>query len=166
MNYYAGIGSRETPADVCSFFTKVAAFLETNNYILRSGHAQGADISFEQGAVLGEIYLPWKGFAGSNSKLVVSSQEAFQIASMFHPRWDYLSEPVKKLMARNAHQVLGGDLRSPADFIICWTPGGSGSGGTGQALRMAKHYNIPVFDAGKYNNIDTTRIELKKFLTT
>lgn len=51
-----------------------------------------------------------------------------------------------KLHARNCYQVLGADLRTPTQFVICWTPRGSGEGGTGQALRIAKAYNIPIFD--------------------
>lgn len=41
--YYTGVGSRETPKEVLNYFSKLAYFLASNNYILRSGHAQGAD---------------------------------------------------------------------------------------------------------------------------
>jgi len=47
---------------------------------------------------------------------------------------------------------------------LCWTKNGKSSGGTGQAIRIANDYKIPVFDAGKYNDIETVRIELKLFL--
>lgn len=60
-----------------------------------------------------------------------------------------LKDGAKKLQARNSHQVLGLDLNTPSDFIICWTKGGKGIGGTGQALRIAKAYNIPIFDCGE-----------------
>jgi hypothetical protein len=52
----------------------------------------------------------------------------------------------KKLMARNMYQVLGQDLETPTSFIVCWTKDGKASGGTGQALRVAKKYNIPIFN--------------------
>lgn len=42
-NYYAGIGSRETPKDFLNLFTAVAISLEKRGCILRSGHAPGAD---------------------------------------------------------------------------------------------------------------------------
>jgi cell division GTPase FtsZ len=58
---------------------------------------------------------------------------------------------VRKLHARNAMIVLGKNLDDPVDFIICWTPGGTGSGGTGQALRIARAYGIPVYDLGDKN---------------
>ncbi|NMA16004.1 MAG: hypothetical protein GX935_02005, partial [Erysipelotrichia bacterium] len=49
-------------------------------------------------------------------------------------------------------------------FIICWTKNGSGSGGTGQAIRIAKAYDIPIFDAGKYKDIEQVKEELKEFI--
>jgi hypothetical protein len=36
----------------------------------------------------------------------------------------------------------------PSRFVLCWTPEGSGSGGTGQALRIARHYGVQIIDAG------------------
>jgi hypothetical protein len=51
-------------------------------------------------------------------------------------------------MARNSFQVLGEDLETPATCVICWTPGGKGDGGTGQALRIARHYDVPIIDIG------------------
>lgn len=65
---YAGIGSRETPNDVCEDMTEIAAVLESRNFSLRSGFAGGADTAFELGTVrdtLREIYAPWAGF-GAN----------------------------------------------------------------------------------------------------
>ena len=53
-----------------------------------------------------------------------------------------------KLQARNCYQVLGEHLNDPVKMVICWTPRGSGSGGTGQAIRLARAYKIPVFDLG------------------
>ena len=49
-------------------------------------------------------------------------------------------------MARNTYQVLGLDLMSPVDFVICWTPLGRDDGGTGQAIRIANAHNIPVYN--------------------
>ena len=159
MFYYAGIGSRETPDVVLSVFRDIAKELSAD-YILRSGGADGADTIFEKGVdeVHGkkEIYLPWKGFNHSTSSLIVSEPEAFQIAEKYHPYWNKLKDGAKKLQARNSHQVLGADLKTPSSFVVCWTENGSGKGGTGQAIRIANAYHVPVFDAGKYS-------DLKKF---
>ena len=81
---YAGIGSRETPDDIIEFMMKCGAYLANKGYTLRSGGADGADLAFERGCDkydgIKEIYLPWTGFNGSKSKLVVNKQEAFDIA--------------------------------------------------------------------------------------
>lgn len=163
--YYAGIGSRSTPEPIQNLFTRVATYLEQQQYTLRSGHADGADMAFENGcSKLKEIYIPWPNFSNSDSKLVVENPKAFEIAEKFHPYWNNLSQGSRKLHARNTHQVLGLDLNTPVEFIICWTENGSGSGGTGQALRIAKHYGIPIFDAGKYNDFDDCRRNLYLFI--
>ena len=165
--YYTGIGSREPPEEVLSLFVIVGEFLAKKGYILRSGSAQGADKAFEVGydKVKGkkEIYLPWRRFEDSNSNLIVKNTKIFDIAKRFHPYWHNLSNSAKKLQARNSHQVLGQDLSTLSRFVICWTKGGSGRGGTGQATRIAKHYGIPVFDAGKYKNIEEIKKSLKLF---
>lgn len=171
MPYYAGIGSRETPQDVLSTFKIVATYLANKGFTLRSGGAKGSDRAFENGCDkvngIKEIYLPWKGFEGSNSNLIVEEGgKAYEIAQKFHPYWHNLSQGARKLQARNSHQVLGSNLNTPSKFIICWTKNGSGSGGTGQAIRIAKNYDIPVFDAGKYDDMDELRKELKLFLSS
>lgn len=168
MIYYAGIGSRETPNDILIIFEIIGKYLANKSYILRSGHALGSDQAFEKGCdtVEGkkEIYLPWKGFENSKSNLILEDIEAYKIAEKYHPYWFNLSQGAKKLQARNSHQVLGKDLNTPSNFIICWTKKGKGQGGTGQAIRIAKAYDIPIFDAGKYDNIGTIKNEVKRFI--
>ena len=135
---------------------------------MRSGGAEGSDKAFENGCdkVNGEkeIYLPWRGFNGSDSNLIVSNPKAFEIAEKYHPYWFNLKQGAQKLQARNSHQVLGQDLETLSSFIICWTKGGKKIGGTAQAIRIADDYNIPVFNMGKYNDIQEIKVELKAFL--
>ncbi len=148
---YAGIGSRATPPPVLAVFAKIAGRLERRDYTLRSGAATGADTGFEMGVLKAEhkeIYLPWKGFNNSASKLHTISTRAFEMAADFHPRWNSCSSAARKFMARNCYQVLGLGLTDPVDFIICWTDGGKIVGGTGQALRIAEEYKIPVINFG------------------
>lgn len=168
--FYTGIGSRETPSEILKYFIRLGKYFAKQGLVLRSGGAKGADKAFEVGcdSVAGkkEIYLPWKGFEGSNSQFVVNNSKAFEIAEKFHPNWQRLSIGAQKLQARNTHQVLGWDLKTPTDFIICWTKNGSGEGGTGQALRIANTYNIPIFDAGKYKDIEDIKVAIKDFLQT
>lgn len=159
---YAGIGSRETPPDVIDTMETIGKYLAEAGHTLRSGHAGGADMAFENGCDIVNggktIFLPWKGFNGSNSQYYSISKEALDIAEAFHPAWERLSQGAQKLMARNAYQILGYDLDTPADFIVCWTVKGQKTGGTGQALRMAEHWDVPVFNL--FHGTD----ELKEFI--
>jgi len=156
MKYYTGIGSRNTPKTIQFLMKNVSEYLCKNNYILRSGGADGADTAFETGCnninKNCEIYLPWSGFNKNKSKLIVTNQKAFEIAEKYHPYWHNLKQGAKKLQARNSHQVLGKDLETPSDFLLCYTKNGKGQGGTGQAIRIAKAYNIPIFDFGIYGD--------------
>lgn len=166
--YYAGIGARDIPEKYYNLFIKLGMFLAKNRFILRSGAAQGSDKAFETGCVLAnggkEIFLPWEGFESSNSNLIVENEQAFKIAEQYHPYYNNLKLGAKKLQARNSHQVLGWDLKTPSSFIICYTKDGKGIGGTGQAIRIAKGHHIPVFDCGVYENIDECRKHLWCFL--
>jgi hypothetical protein len=160
---YAGIGARKTPDNILKEMTKIAAFLEKYGYTLRSGAAPGADSAFELGVTSSdncEIFLPWPKFASSSSKFSKPSQDARNVAALFHPAWMKLSDAVKKLMARNSHQVLGQSLQEHSDFVVCWTPDGKASGGTGQAIRIADGHSIPVFNL--FNEAD--RVMLRELL--
>ena len=152
--FYAGIGSRETPPEVLSEMRWLAAKLAAHDWTLRSGAAQGADAAFESGAgEKKEIYLPWRGFNGSRSSLHNPTPAAMELAAKVHPAWERCSQGARKLHARNCHQVLGLALMPPVKFVACWTVDGLGGGGTGQALRIARHENIPIYDLGLGTNV-------------
>lgn len=148
MYTYAGIGSRKTPYQTLTLMTKCARRLNELGFILRSGGASGADTAFELGVPDNkkEIFLPWRRFNDNPSHLYTPDPLAMEMARKFHPAWDKCSNAARKFHARNCHQVLGRDLNVPADFILCWTPEGKPVGGTGQALRLAAHWDIPVIN--------------------
>lgn len=157
MLTYAGIGSRSTPPHILDLMSAIAYTLARDGWKLRSGAADGADSAFESGALDGlgavEIWLPWSRFNGHPSPLI-PSPAAFEMAARFHPAWAACSRGARALHARNCHQVLGPDLTSPVSFVLCWTPSGSGSGGTGQALRIARAHSIPIFDLATCSESD------------
>lgn len=148
MKYFAGIGSRETPIEFQEDIDAINYFLSKNGYVLRSGGADGSDKMFETSwkSELKEIYLPWRMFNDNPSELYNITSDALILAEKYHPAWNKLTLPARKLMARNGYQVLGEDLETPSDFIVCWTSDGKASGGTGQAIRIANDRNIPVFN--------------------
>ena len=154
---YAGIGSRETPLDTCKLMTELAQRLSRLGYTLYSGGADGADEAFEKGASRKKIFLPWDGFNGrrvDNDQYTVPPYVE-DLARKFHPAGDRLKVGALKMMSRNCYQVLGPDLKSPVEFIICWTKDGKASGGTGQAIRIAESVGIPVFNLKNPNGLSS-----------
>jgi hypothetical protein len=149
MKAYAGVGSRETPDDMLALCQMAAEALADQNYVLRTGHAPGADQAFERGAGrLAEVFLPWPSFENSEpleADVIHDGPtvDAMRIAARLHPNWANLKQGAQKLHARNVHQVLGADTKSPSVFVLCWH---QGSGGTMQAVRIAEAHNVPVFN--------------------
>jgi len=155
--WYAGIGSRNVPDHVAAQMMRVATRLQSLGFGLRSGAAAGSDSAFEAGVsdpLAKQIYLPWKEFNGHPSSLYQVNHQAMKIAKRFHPRFDFLGQPARKLMARNSFQILGPHLNDPVSFVVCWTPDGcehaddrtQATGGTGQALSLASAYGVPIFN--------------------
>lgn len=138
MKFYAGIGSRGTPVEICQLMTKIAEHMQIAGYTLRSGGANGADKAFEAGAgQMKEIFYARHATCA-----------AIEITSRYHPAWKLCSPMARKLHGRNALIILGSNLETPVNHVICWTKNASGEGGTGQGIRIAKGYSIPVRDLG------------------
>ena len=166
---YAGIGSRETPPACLEIMAILAGRLGKAGWTLRSGRAKGADSAFEAGAraVRGkcEIFLPEDlrplsmrdnepPKARYMDEVDGSCLGAKLIARLLHPNGKNLKPDHLELHARNTYQIIGQDMNTPADLVICYTVGGRGEGGTGQALRLAKMCNIPILDFGVYDTPD------------
>ena len=151
MLIYTGIGHRDTPEHILALFREVGAFLASKNCVLRSGGAQGADSAFEEGCDqrngAKEIYLPYKGFRGNKSELygIADDEAALTLAAKYHQRWSSLSQKAKLLIGRNVYQVLGKDLKTVSDFIICYSVKPSG---TNMTLRVAADYNVSIYNLG------------------
>lgn len=150
--FYAGIGARETPLEIQAVMRGIAKMLAERGYTLRSGGADGADHAFEYATpamVLMEIFLPWNGFNGKSDTMYLTAHEiatARSIAEKYHPNWGACSDAVKKMMTRNVMQVLGRDCATPSAFVVCWTRDGKATGGTGQALRIAKDKGVKIYN--------------------
>src|SRR3546814_128419 len=110
-NPYAGIGSRETPADTCEEMALIASALEKRGFTLRSGFAGGADTAFELGTVredLREIFAPWPGFgANPNSKW---DQPRWDMIRAHEAKTDQKFTPAKAHILKSAHLAKARDL--------------------------------------------------------
>jgi len=156
--YWAGIGSRETPADVMTKMTEIAQYLATKGWVLRSGGAKGADTAFEAGYLIDgvqtQIFYPTDHLPLWTSVFT----------EHFHPNPKALMKNnglAHKLMSRNAMQILGRDGNTPVEFVVCWTKDGKASGGTAQAIKIAEFYDIPVFNLKNEGSLDKLRAFLK-----
>ena len=156
VRYYTGIGSRETPQEVQETMKRCAAWLADRGLILRSGGAPGADTAFESGVDRADakvIFVPWDGFHG-RPQVFKTPPAALASVDQFHPAPQSLSRGARALMARNAMQILGHEMDTPSLFVLCWTQDGCEShatrtratGGTGQAISIASHHQVPVFN--------------------
>lgn len=174
--YYAGIGSRETPAAIGRIMTELAGEMEACSWTLRSGGADGADTFFEDGVtrikekeifihkayVHGRRHDPAAGVY--NASLFPDWDEAMRIASEVHPAWHRCGYDARGLHARNIYQVLGRNFTaSDAQFssmVICWAiPDihGVPEGGTRTAWKVAEMHDIPRFNLAV--RADRDRIE-------
>jgi hypothetical protein len=149
--HYTGIGSRDCPLEVQQQMYAIANRLAAAGYTLRSGGAQGADTAFETGCIEAngskEIFLPWSKFEGNESTLCNSSKDAYRIAGEFVEfqgrKFSIYKRGTRALMARNIHQLLGKDLKTPSEFVVCWY---SKTGGTSFTALVAECYKIPVYN--------------------
>lgn len=145
-----GIGSRETPWQACQELKAIGIWVQKNGYLGRSGHAEGADWAFEQGALRRcDVFLPWPGFneklqMGGNPIVVEETEALNELVRKYHPAPQHLKRGGWALMRRNCCQVLGKNLDSKSDAVVYYAPGDKG--GTGQAVRMAKDLGIPCFN--------------------
>lgn len=167
---WAGIGSRETPSEVLSLMTQFAAFMASKGHELSTGGAAGADSAFMVGAIEGkaQIHLPWASYKspglaqrGKQWRIYTTvTAGSMELAERYHPAWERCSPGARTLHARNGNIILGLDLNTPVAFVVCWTRGGTGAGGTGQALRLARDRGIPILDLGVFTEVEDMKAAL------
>jgi hypothetical protein len=156
--YYTGVGSRQTPTNILKLMGKIARRLSDMGLTLRTGNALGADRAFRNACCNQDVYTA-KDILDPRNSLVTPecATQALEIAERIHPAWDRMSEYAQALHARNCFQVLGGDLLTPSEFLICWTPFRTPDyepvGGTRTAIKVAEENNIPVFNLNHPNGL-------------
>lgn len=167
--WLAGVGARPldaenptgTPPGITAKMEEVGFLLAQRGWGLRSGHAAGADVAFENGfakvpGAAMQIFLPRASFNGARHdgeryRFVqdpVLMAEAEAMARALHPAGARLQGFALDAMSRNSFQALGPDLRSPSTAAILYTKGGGEIGGTGHAMRLCAKNGIPVINLG------------------
>lgn len=133
----------------------LSAQLESMGYTLRSGNADGSDSYFASGVEENaQIWLPWDNYnldyqtkRPKHQYITIdeNDKDAYDSVDEFHPAPQHLTPKSRLLMMRNYRILMGKDSPN-SEFVIAWTKDGKDSGGSGQLLRIAKHYDIPIFN--------------------
>lgn len=158
MISYAGIGSRDITDQEQKLIHNIAKTLVKKEFIVYSGNADGADISFQKGSG-GQcvIMLPWSRFnqdhydpnKSLNYYVCGNSIDGCKSIDIFHPNPKALSSGARALMARNWHQIAGFGKYPKVSFVIVCADRDmfdNIKGGSGQACRIAKEFGIPIFN--------------------
>jgi hypothetical protein len=172
MNYWTGVGSRDTPEHILVLMVLIAKKLTDIGWVLRSGGALGADSAFYAGCIQSDkfsiqkpmIYLAWNGVGNKyhdpsngfyDATRYPTWNEAEDIALRIRGSWmgrggEELTRGGKAQHTRNVFQVLGESLSEPSRFLLCWAPpvGKKGFvlGGTGTAVKLALENQIEVIN--------------------
>lgn len=153
--FYAGVGSRKTPKDVLTLMTLFAKKMEEQNFILRTGGAEGADSAFMAGVGSPEnmnVFLPWRTFNGGQGIFIPDHEpwcrKAQEEVSKVHPAWNRLTQGAKKLHTRNFFQVFGMEGQPQSSFVIFWAEEDRNGvqGGTATAVNLAIKFGIKTFN--------------------
>lgn len=161
MKAFAGIGSRVIPDEYAKKLLTISRLItQEYGYWLRTGAAIGADQACAIGACSSTIlYLPWKNYEKEwvNARLKLCnvigcetpSEAAIEMASKIHPAWNMCSRGARLMHGRNAHIILGRDLKSPVEFVIYYSAfiGHENiPGGTGLGVQIALANKIPLYN--------------------
>lgn len=165
--HFAGVGARAVAdhPEVGALITRIAFALRDLGWTCRSGGAPGGDAAFEFGAScqrMGparlERYLPYHEWRGHHEHVALHypTPGAHDIAAAHHPAWSKVPAMKRSYLARTSHIILGRDVMrpEPVAFVLCWTEDGAcaadettrETGGTGQAIRVACAYGVPVYN--------------------
>lgn len=173
--YVTFVGSRQTPSAVITQATKVLFEYLCLGYVIRSGNATGLDsiVTTYCSEKEREIYLPYedfnyKQFGKSMNNAFLPNQEywpnyqhAIELVYQYHLLHNAVPKEHMKYLARDVYEVLGIDLKTPSEKVICWTPDGAETtaectrqtGGTGMAIRIADAFGIPVVNLNKQKEL-------------
>ena len=156
---------------------EIAYKLAGRGWILRSGHAEGADQAFERGADYWyvkngrEARPPKEIFFSKDASLhsMGIARDCFKEQGLLDLWQGRLTSYVRGLHGRNIMQILGRECNKPVEIVVCWTPDGceDGSritqftGGTRTAIWCAWKNNIPVINLYHKSRIQEIRRKLK-----
>lgn len=172
---YVGIGNNDAPPEILQKMSLLSATLAAKGWTLRhTGDKDGAAVAFEQGAGgQAEAYIAWKGFNDRQSEFIPPRNvhpEVITLMKQYIPTFDNIKPGAHKVISRAVYAIIGKDLRSPAQFVVCWSADGAESAGEktaktgfmGMPIALASNLKMPVFNLQKPDAME----RLNRFLET
>lgn len=177
--YYTGIGSRETPIDIQQLMTEIAMYLRAEGWTLRTGSGSRADKSYQIAAGENkEVYVPWDNFYPGQVGITSLTEESSRMAhdiwkfreqkglvptdGSISGKWEDLHPGTKAMLAKAMCMLLGKNLNTPSDMVICWTPGAKIVGISSHVICLAVFKHIPVFNLAEYETEVIVREMLRR----
>lgn len=169
--YFTGVGSRETPNEICEIMKLIGKKLDERGWILRSGGAKpkrksnttfSADLSFEA-LVKNKYIYTVRNFDFSEPNYSFCRNEVISVLDKHLNLDNNYDKFCQTLLLRDINQVLGSPKTSTekSKFLICWTKSenynDSSLGGTRIAVRCALKHGIKV-----YNLVNNSTLEMIK----
>jgi len=144
---FAGIGNRHIDQHTRYAIRTCGRIINDRGYVLVSGGARGCDEEFE-------TYFP------EHRRIILKAKDAtplaIKMAEDFHPAWHYCKPYDKALLGRNAMIIMGEDLNSPVEFVLCYCADEE-RGGTALSIKIARYYKIPVFNLANDEGLDVIK---------
>lgn len=166
----ACIGSRDLTPEQTDICERLGQWLVSHGHIISTGNAEGADQAFARGGnsvdpTKVHLWLPWYRYErqaivpGNQVVLFTALSDQLQtllltLAEKFHPAWGKLTQGGQKLQGRNGliildripepTELLFPKIELMTDRVLALPSSRPGGGGTGQGMRMAQNYGIPV----------------------
>ena len=152
---YAGIGSRETPAEILKQMTVLSAWMSRRGWHLHSGGAAGADTAFARAhrSPHARSSCPGPAMSVTQVRTVISPRAKSTAAAprsppSCTPRGINADREPGSCTAGTSPFYSGASLSTPVSAVVCWTKGGQVIGGTGMGIRIAQAFDIPVLNFG------------------
>ena len=162
----AGIGSRALNGARLDICRRLGAFIATCGGEIHSGNAGGADQAFARGGNsvdprLVHLHLPWPNFEAraihpDNVIHLPQEQSGYaETAAKYHPAWKHLTQGGRKLHTRNVSIVCWPTMK---DMVLAFPSNKKGGGGTGQGMRVAEGFDVPVIDLNGMTNAELSEL--------
>ena len=147
------------PSDINEKFYKIAKSLLDKGYIFRYNGDSNNElfkkiIMYKPNNI--EIYLPWKKFNKDvSATLNKPYDQAFHHAAHYHKGYKKLPPVARFFLARDIHCILGKNLKSPINMLLCYSPDGvetrdkiefKTTGNVSFPISVCHDINIPIFN--------------------